>query len=602
MSSRPLRRARAGTALLALLAGMGALAVPGPAAADSAPGDRRTVAYHGYRLQVPADWRVVDLAEHPRACPRFDTPAVYLGEPGDGNDCPARVVGRTAGLVVEPITARSAGRATGAIARAPRGKATAAPGASRDGSLRVAVEDAGVLVTAAHTPGTEALVRDVLASAELTPDARRTELPRTALPRTELPRTNLRRTELPRSGRHTAPAAPVAAGPQPGTYLGKGFDACTAPSQAAMDAWRSGSPYRAVGVYISGSFRGCAQPNLTATWVAEQTGKGWHLIPIDVGRQAPCTGYSLRMSADPATARSQGVAAAADALTAAANLGIPAGSALYSDIEAYTSTASCKAAVLSYLSGWTERLHSGGYLSGFYSSAASGIRDAAEEYDNSAYTRVDHIFYAWWNGAADTATGPYVPSTHWSGHQRIHQYAGEVTESYGGHTITIDRDYLDVGTGPAPQPGCGAVNLDFTAYGTIRSGSTGPLVMAAQCLLRAAGHDPGTPDGIFGPGTATAAGNFQSGVGLASDGVIGARTWTALLSHGTAPTLREGATGEAVTRLQRALTAALARTVSIDGVFGPGTTQAVRDYQSTRGLVNDGVVGSATWGALQSGR
>jgi hypothetical protein len=582
MSSRPLRRALAGTASLALLAGIGVLALPGPAAADSAPGNRRTVAYHGYRLQVPADWRVVDLAEHPRACLRFDTPAVYLGEPGDRNDCPARVVGRTAGIVVEPITARSAGRTTQATARAPRGEATAASATSGNGTIQIAVEDAGVLVTAAHTPGTESLVRDVLASAELTSGAERTELPRT--------------------GRHTAAAVPAAAGPQPGTYLGKGFDACTAPSQAAMDAWRSGSPYSAVGVYISGSFRGCAQPNLTPGWVTEQTGKGWRLIPIDVGRQAPCTTYSLRMSADPATARSQGVAAAADAIAAASGLGIPAGSALYSDIEAYTSTASCKAAVLSYLSGWTERLHGGGYLSGFYSSAASGIRDAAEEYANGAYTRVDHIFYAWWNGAADTDTGPYVPSTHWSGHQRIHQYAGEVTESYGGYPITIDRDYLDVGTGTSPQPGCTGANLDFSAYGTIRSGSTGPLVLAAQCLLRAAGHDPGTPDGIFGPGTTAAARNFQSGAGLTADGVIGARTWTALLSRGTTPTLRDGSTGEAVTRLQRALTAALARTVTVDGVFGPGTTQAVRDYQSSRGLASDGIVGTATWDALQSGR
>ncbi|MEV5355731.1 glycoside hydrolase domain-containing protein [Streptomyces sp. NPDC052693] len=581
MSSLPLLRALAGTASLALLAGIGALALPGPAAADSAPGNRRTVAYHGYRLQVPADWRVVDLAEHPRACLRFDTPAVYLGEPGDRNNCPARVVGRTAGIVVEPITARSAGRTAEATARAPRGRATAASAPSGDGTIQIAVEDAGVLVTAAHTPGTESLVRGVLASAELTPGAERTE--------------------LPSAGRRTA-AVRAAAGPQPGTYLGKGFDACTAPSQAAMDAWWSGSPYRAVGVYISVSFRGCAQPNLTPGWVTEQTGKGWRLIPIDVGRQAPCTSYSLRMSADPATARSQGVAAAADAITAASNLGIPAGSALYSDIEAYTSTASCKAAVLSYLSGWTERLHDGGYLSGFYSSAASGIRDAAEEYANGAYTRVDHIFYAWWNGAADTDTSPYVPSTHWSGHQRIHQYAGEVTESYGGYPITIDRDYLDVGTGTSPQPGCTGANLDFPAYGTLRGGSTGPLVRAAQCLLRAAGHDPGTPDGIFGPATTTAVRNFQSGAGLTADGVIGSRTWTALLSLGSTPTLRDGATGEAVTRLQRALTAALGRTVTIDGVFGPDTAQAVRDYQSARGLTADGIVGTATWSALQSGR
>ncbi|MEU3254837.1 glycoside hydrolase domain-containing protein [Streptomyces sp. NPDC006997] len=583
MSSRPRWRARAGTALLAVLAGTGALTVPAPALADSAPDEgQRTVTYHGYRFDAPADWRVVDFAKDPTACPRLDAPAVYLGRPGDQSDCPARVLGRTAGIVVEPITARSADRTAPATARAPKGRATAPAAVSANGTIQVAVEDAGVLVTAHHTPRTEGAVRDVLASARLTPGARRTE--------------------LPGPGQRSAPGTLAAAGPQPGSYLGKGFDACTAPSQSAMNAWQASSPYSAVGVYISGSFRGCAQPNLTASWVTSQTSNGWHLIPIDVGRQAPCTSYSLRMSSDPATAKSQGVSAAAGAISAAANLGIPAGSAIYSDIEAYNSTASCKAAVLSYLSGWTERLHSGGYLSGFYSSAASGIRDAASEYDNSAYTRVDHLFYAWWNGAADTNTGSYVPSTYWASHQRIHQYVGEVTESYGGYSINIDRDYLDVGTGTPPQPTCASVNLGFTAYGTVQSGSTGPLVTAAQCLLKAAGYDPGSPDGIFGSGTATAVRNFQSSRGLSADGVVGPRTWTALLSRGSTPTLQNGSTGEAVTRLQRALTAALGRTVTIDGIFGSGTTQAVRDYQSSRGLGSDGIVGPATWGALQAGK
>ncbi|WP_328907594.1 DUF1906 domain-containing protein [Streptomyces sp. NBC_00234] len=580
MSSRIPWRARAGTATLAVLAGIGALAVPGPAAAAPPPESRQTVTYHGYRIDVPADWQVVDLAENPRACLRFDRPAVYLGEPAEQNDCPARVVGRVGGIVVEPIS--SAGQATAAVARTRRGKADAPSAVSSNDTIQVAVEDAGVLVTAAHTPETESLVRGVLASAELTEGAERTELPRASQP--------------------SGATALAAAGPQPGSYLGKGFDACTAPSQAAMNAWQANSPYSAVGVYISGSFRGCAQPNLTASWVTSQTGNGWRLFPIDVGRQAPCTNYSLKMSADPATAKSQGVTAAAGAITAASNLGIPAGSAIYSDIEAYTSTASCKAAVLSYLSGWTERLHTSGYLSGFYSSAASGIKDAASEYNNSAYTRVDHLFYAWWNGAADTNTGSYVPSTSWANHQRIHQYVGEVTESYGGYSINIDRDYLDVGTGTPPTPTCTGANLDFTAYPTVQSGSTGNQVKAAQCLLKAAGFDPGTPDGIFGPDTTSATRNFQSSKGLTADGAIGAKTWTALLSRGSTPTVQSGSTGEAVTRLQRALTAGLGRTVSIDGVFGSGTAQAVRDYQSSRGLGADGIVGPATWGALQSGK
>ncbi|MCX5415820.1 glycoside hydrolase domain-containing protein [Streptomyces sp. NBC_00059] len=575
-------RARAGTALLAALAGIGALATPAPALAGSSPESPRSVTYHGYRIEVPAEWQVVDLAENPRACLRFDRPAVYLGEPAEQNDCPAGVVGRSAGIVVEPITARSAGQTTAATARTRQGEATAPSTTSSNGTIQFAVEDAGVLVTAAHTPQTENLVRDVLATAELTQGAERTALPHAA---------------------QRADATPTAAaGPQPGTYLGKGFDACAAPSQAAMNAWQASSPYSAVGVYISGSFRGCAQPNLTASWVTSQTGNGWRLFPIDVGRQAPCTGYSLKMSTDPATAKSQGVTAAAGAITAAAGLGIPAGSAIYSDIEAYTSTAACKASVLSYLSGWTERLHSSGYLSGFYSSAASGIKDAAAEYGNSAYTRVDHLFYAWWNGAADTNTGSYVPSSSWSDHQRIHQYAGEVTESYGGYSINIDRDYLDVGNGSTPTPTCTGANLDFSSYTTVRNGSTGDRVKAAQCLLKAAGFDPGTPDGIFGPDTTAAARNFQAGKGLTADGVVGAKTWTALLSRGSTPTVQDGSTGEAVTRLQRALTAALGRAVSIDGVFGSGTTQAARGYQSSRGLGADGIVGPATWGALQAGK
>ncbi|MEU5362042.1 glycoside hydrolase domain-containing protein [Streptomyces sp. NPDC005925] len=582
-SSRMTWRARATTAVLAVLAGTGALAVPGSAQAASPPErDQQTVTYHGYRVDVPADWTVVDLTENPRACLRFDRPAVYLGAPADQNDCPSRVVGRTAGLVVEPITARSARLTTAVTARTPRGRATAPSAVSDNGTIQVAVEDAGVLVTAAHTPATEKTVRGVLATAELTAGAERTELPGAAQ----------------RSGT----ASLAAAGPQPGSYLGKGFDACAAPSQAAMNAWEASSPYSAIGVYISGSFRGCAQPNLTASWVTAQTSNGWRLFPIDVGRQAPCTNYSLKMSADPATAKSQGVSAAATAVTAASNLGIPSGSAIYSDIEAYTSTASCKAAVLSYLSGWTQRLHSSGYLSGFYSSAASGIKDAAAEYNNSAYTRVDHLFYAWWNSAADTNTGTYVPSTYWAGHQRIHQYVGEVTESYGGYSINIDRDYLDLGTGTPPAPSCSGANLDFTAYTTVQSGSSGDLVKAAQCLLKAAGYDPGTPDGVFGSATTTAAKNFQAAKGLAADGAVGPKTWTALLSRGATTTVQSGSTGEAVTRVQRALTAALGRTVGIDGVFGSGTGQAVRDYQSSRGLSADGIVGPGTWGALQSGK
>ncbi|MEO3849980.1 glycoside hydrolase domain-containing protein [Streptomyces sp. B8F3] len=571
---------------LAALVTLGGLTAAGPAAAGPPPDTGRTVDYRGYQVTVPAGWRVVDLAADPGACIRFDRPAVYLGEPGDQSACPPGLKGRTAGLVVEPIDAGAARRTTAATAVAPRGSATAPAATSRDGAVQVAVEDAGVLVTAAHGPAMEDLVRDVLAGAELTAAAERTELPAAGAA----------------SEGVAAPAA--AAGPQPGDFRGQGFDACAAPSQTAMDAWLAGSPYRAVGVYISGATRACAQPHLTATWVTNQTNKGWHLIPIDVGRQAPCSNFSDKMSSDPVAARAQGVSAANASVTAAQNLGIPAGSALYSDIEGYNSTASCKAAVMSYVSGWTEGLHAKGYLSGLYSSASSGVRDAASVHDDTRYLRVDHLWFAWWNGVADTDAGSYVPDSYWSGHQRIHQYAGEAYETYGGQRLHIDRNYLDVGKGTPPPVTCTTADLSFHAYGTIRSGSTGALVQAAQCLLEAAGHDPGgtAPTGTFDAGTVTATKAFQTARGLTADGVIGPRTWTALLARGTTPTLQNGSTGDAVSRLQRALTAALGRTVGIDGIFGSGTQTAVRDYQTGRGLGVDGIVGPATWGALQAGK
>ncbi|MFD6907936.1 peptidoglycan-binding protein [Streptomyces sp. NPDC060077] len=148
----------------------------------------------------------------------------------------------------------------------------------------------------------------------------------------------------------------------------------------------------------------------------------------------------------------------------------------------------------------------------------------------------------------------------------------------------------------------GTPQLTFASYSTLRTGSTGAQVSAAQWLLNSQGFDAGAVDGEFGPGTASAVRSFQSARGLSVDGAVGARTWTGLLSAGSRPVIQQGSSGEAVQRLQRALTAALARTVSADGVFGPGTAQAVRDYQSSRGLSADGVVGPATWSALQAGR
>lgn len=56
--------------------------------------------------------------------------------------------------------------------------------------------------------------------------------------------------------------------------------------------------------------------------------------------------------------------------------------------------------------------------------------------------------------------------------------------------------------------------------------------------------------------------------------------------------LRRGDNGESVIQLQKLLG------ILADGNFGPGTENAVRAFQASRGLAADGLVGPATWAAL----
>lgn len=57
-------------------------------------------------------------------------------------------------------------------------------------------------------------------------------------------------------------------------------------------------------------------------------------------------------------------------------------------------------------------------------------------------------------------------------------------------------------------------------------------------------------------------------------------------------TIRKGDKGEEVKTLQRALG------LTVDGIFGPMTDTAVRQFQRMHDLVDDGIVGAMTWAAL----
>ena len=69
---------------------------------------------------------------------------------------------------------------------------------------------------------------------------------------------------------------------------------------------------------------------------------------------------------------------------------------------------------------------------------------------------------------------------------------------------------------------------------TVKLGSTGNSVKEAQCLLNKHGAKL-VVDGKFGSLTDTATRNFQRSKGLVVDGVIGVKTWQALLGTVTSP-------------------------------------------------------------------
>src|SRR4051812_25846123 len=145
-----------------------------------------------------------------------------------------------------------------------------------------------------------------------------------------------------------AAAAAAAANPNPAPLLG--FDTSSAPSSATMRAWSS-SPYRAVGVYLavtpdSDNRFDKVQANLTPGWVSDVRTLGWSLLPIYLGKQAPagCQPRNLKhMSGDSGTAAGEGRAAADDAVSSVSALGLPIGSPIYYDMEAYNN--GCSGAV-----------------------------------------------------------------------------------------------------------------------------------------------------------------------------------------------------------------------------------------------------------------
>jgi glycoside hydrolase-like protein len=243
-----------------------------------------------------------------------------------------------------------------------------------------------------------------------------------------------------------------------------------------MTAWGSASPYHAVGIYIGGTNMACSQPNLTSSWVSAEAAAGWYLVPIYVGLQSPSSSCGCSTIA-PKQAASQGTAAARDAVTQAQAVGLGPGTPIYFDMEGYTPGGKNTNTVLTFLTAWTAQLHAAGYVSGVYSSGASGIADLVAS-SGTSYLEPDDIWIADWNGA-QTTSDPYVPAADWANHQRLHQYSGGHNETYGHVTINIDGNYLDVQTsGTWTPPPDGTYVQEVGASSIYRLAGGAPLYVS----------------------------------------------------------------------------------------------------------------------------
>lgn len=149
---------------------------------------------------------------------------------------------------------------------------------------------------------------------------------------------------------------------------------------------------------------------------------------------------------------------------------------------------------------------------------------------------------------------------------------------------------------------------------TVQYGMRGKAVVELQQALVDQEYELDV-DGVFGDETDAAVREFQADNELDVDGIVGPDTWAALAGEeeeeseeeeeaceeesDERPLLALAARGPAVRALQARLVE-LEWELEIDGVFGPATDAAVREFQEQYELDIDGIVGPQTWEALDA--
>ncbi len=153
---------------------------------------------------------------------------------------------------------------------------------------------------------------------------------------------------------------------------------------------------------------------------------------------------------------------------------------------------------------------------------------------------------------------------------------------------------------------------------TMRLNNTGDAVVTLQEKLKALGYYTGTANGVYTSDTMAAVKVFQQKNGLGTDGLAGNQTQTKLYSQDALPasavvtvtplpvptppsvTVRQGDTGDAAKTVQQRLKDLGYLSGAVDGKFGAASANALKSFQKSHGLTQDGVAGAATQTVLFS--
>ncbi|MEH2183978.1 peptidoglycan-binding protein [Nostoc sp.] len=161
----------------------------------------------------------------------------------------------------------------------------------------------------------------------------------------------------------------------------------------------------------------------------------------------------------------------------------------------------------------------------------------------------------------------------------------------------------------------GLVSIAGQALALQKIGSNGPEVSNSQRCLKKLGYFNGPVTGKFASLTQNAVIKFQQANRISADGVVGISTQQALQRAcqsrssnrnisgasrpvGQYPTLSQGKTGAAVTRLQQRLRQLGYFNAKPTGNFGRITKDAVIAFQRNYRITANGIVNRQTWNAL----